>query len=481
MNLHIVPLAILIVYVLLTLIVANLVLRRRLGAEHYLAAGRALPVFMVLAIILGDWLGGGSTIGVSQRGYNEGIVAWLYPISIGIALFALAFTMSARYRRLGAVTIPEIMGTVFDAKTRLASAIVIGLAYYILAITQIIAGGALLAPLLGIEKWLADLIAAAIFLAIILAGGLRSIALVNIVQCVIIYFGMLLGLFFSLHFIGGSVSAGFSMLFSELPSSFWSFDSISPITWSGEMLSVVFTCFAAQAAVIGIFAAKDAKAAVRGTWMAAALIIPVGVVYVMVGMCARIHYGSALPSGLTAGPAMMLALNPVVAGVALCGCLAAILSTGPLCFLAPTQILIRDIYSVYINPKASDKKVLLYSRLVATVFIILGWLLGITMYDLLGTIFWAFTLRVGIAVLLLTVTYLGARYVSEDGAFWGLIVGFIALITWTACGSPYGIHVAVPTVVAVFITSLIISKLRRRKTELSPEVEAAIQPRRPPS
>ena len=220
MNLHTIPLAILIVYIILTLVVANVVLRRRLGAEHYLAAGRALPVFMVLAIILGDWLGGGSTIGVCQRGYNEGIVAWLYPVSIGIALFALAFTMSARYRRLGAVTIPEIMGRVFDAKTRLASAIVIGLAYYILAITQIIAGGALLAPLLGIDKWLADLIAAAIFLAIIAAGGLQSIALVNIVQCVVIYFGMLLGLFFSLHFIGGSVSAGFSMLFSELPSSF---------------------------------------------------------------------------------------------------------------------------------------------------------------------------------------------------------------------------------------------------------------------
>jgi len=50
------------------------------------------------------------------------------------------------------------------------------LAYYVPAITQIIAEGALLAPLLGIEKWLADHIAAAVFLAIIEAGGLCSIA-----------------------------------------------------------------------------------------------------------------------------------------------------------------------------------------------------------------------------------------------------------------------------------------------------------------
>jgi len=52
----------------------------------------------------------------------------------------------------------------------------VGLAYYVPAITQIIAGGALLTPSLGIEKWPADLIAAAVFLAIIAAGGLRSTA-----------------------------------------------------------------------------------------------------------------------------------------------------------------------------------------------------------------------------------------------------------------------------------------------------------------
>lgn len=475
MNLHIIPLSILICYVVLTLIVANLILRRHLGSEHYLAAGRQLPVFMVLVIILGDWLGGGSTIGVCQRGYNLGIVAWVYPISIGIGLFALAFTMAARYRRLGAVTVPEVVGRIFDAKTRLASAIFIGLAYYFLGIAQIIAGGALLAPLLGVEKWLAELISAIIFLAIITAGGLRSIALVNVIQCLVIYLGMLLGLFYSLRLIGGSISTGFSMLFSELPSSFWSFQSISPVTWSGEMLSAIFTCFAAQAAISGIFAAKDARAAVRGTWIAAALIIPIGVVYVLVGMCARIQFGTALPFGLSAGPAMMLALTPVVAGIALCGILAAIISTGPLCFLAPTQILIRDIYSVHINPKASDKKILLYSRVLAAVFIILGWLIGITMYDLLGTIFWAFTLRCGIAVILLTVTYMGARYVSEDGAFWGLIIGFIGLTIWTTCGSPYKIHVAIPTIITVFISSLIISRFRRRRKELSPEVKKSLQ------
>lgn len=474
-NVNVIPMIILISYIILTLVIANMVLRKKMGSEHYLVAGRALPMFMVMAVVLGDWLGGGSTVGVCQRGYNEGIVGWVYPISIGIGLIVFSFTLAGVYRKLRAITIAEVAGKVFGTRTHIASAIVIGIAYFVIAITQLVAGGALLAPLLGIDKWIADLITAVIFIAVISAGGLASIAAVNIVQCVVIYVGMLLGLFFSLALIGGgSVFAGFGALADKLPASFWSFESISPVTVSGEVLAVILSCFVAQAALTGVFAAKDEKAAISGTRLAGVLIIPIGITFVLLGMCAKVYYGTALPFGLSAGPAMMLSLNPVIAGIALCGLFAAIISTGPLCFLAPTQILIRDIYSAYINPTASDKKILLYSRLLGIMLIMAGWILAVTMHDILGTLFWAFALRSGIAVILIMVAYLGSRRISEDGAFWGLIVGLVALIAWTMLGSPYGIHVAMPTVVVIVISSLVISRFSRRKTELSQEVRDAL-------
>ena len=181
MNIHIVPLLMLIVYAFLTIVVANTVLRKKLGSAHFLVAGRALPLSLVIAVVLGDWVGGASTVGVCQRGYTEGILGSSYSISLGIAMFVFASTMSARFRRLRAITIPEVVGRLFDAKTRLTSAVVIGIAYFFIGITQIIAGGVLLSSILGIEKWIADLIAALIFVIIIITGGLRSIAIVNIV------------------------------------------------------------------------------------------------------------------------------------------------------------------------------------------------------------------------------------------------------------------------------------------------------------
>ncbi len=194
------------------------------------------------------------------------------------------------------------------------------------------AGGALLSPLLGIDIKLAEMIASIIFVLIIVAGGLRSIALVNIIQIFVIYTGMIVSLFFSLSLIGGSVSDGFSRIWNELPASYWSIGTRSPLTIAGEVIGTVFTFFAAQAAITGIFAAKDQKSAVRGTWIAGFLIMPVGICFAMLGMCAKIHFGTTLPHGLSAAPAMMLAHHPVVAGIALCGLFAAIISTGPLNF-----------------------------------------------------------------------------------------------------------------------------------------------------
>jgi solute:Na+ symporter, SSS family len=477
MTIHTIPILMLISYIVIIIGVANIVLRKKLGSDHFLVAARTLPFTAVVAVVLGCWMGGASTVGVSQRGYTEGIVGSSYTIALGFAMVLFAVSIAARYRRLKAITIPEVMGLLFDRRTRFMSAFIIGVAYFIAGISQIIASGALLAPLLGIEKGTADLISTLIFMAIITAGGLRSIALVNVLQLAVIFIGIGVSLVFSLSMIGGTVGGGLGRLMNDLPSSYWSIGARNPFTLGGEVMATILACFAGQAALSGIFAAKDTQTAVRGSLVAGILLMPIGIAFAMLGMCARIYFGDgALPFGLSAAPAMMLALNPVVAGIAICGLFAAIVSTGPLCFLAPTQILMRDIYSVYINPDAPDSKKLLLSRILAVVLLLSGWLIGTFLTEVLSITYWGFAVRVGIAVVLLSVTYLGTRRISEDGAFYGLISGILVLIVWTAAGSPYGLHVGVPTSMTVFFSALVISKFRKRKNELATEVRELMFP-----
>jgi solute:Na+ symporter, SSS family len=465
----------LIVYAITTIGIANLVLKKKLGSEHFLVAGRSLPLAFVIAVVLGDMVGGPSTVGVCQRGYSEGIGAIFYPLALGAAMCVFATTMSARFRRLRAVTVPQVIGKLFDEKTRLTTGVVIAVAYFFIGISQILAGGALLSPLLGIDLWIAKLITALIFVAIIVAGGLRSIALVNMIQVGVIFTGMLISLVFSLVLVGGSIPAGVSRIWTELPPSFWDLGARNPLTVSGEALGTIFAIFAAQAAITGIFAAKNQKAAVVGAWSAGILYFPIGFAFVIIGLCSRLHFGDSMPYGLSAAPAMMLEFHPVLAGVSLCGLFAAVMSTGPLVFLAPIQILVKDIYSPHIDPGASDRKLLLVNRLLAIALLSLGWILSVTFQEILKIQYWAFAFRAGIAVVLLSLVYLGSRRVSEDGAFWGLIAGVVVFVGWNFIGSPYGIHVAIPSMAAVFVATMVISSFRKRRHALPPEVEEALK------
>ncbi len=102
--------------------------------------------------------------------------------------------------------------------------------------------------------------------------------------------------------------------------------------------------------------------------------------------------------------------------------------------------------------------------------------MAVTFVEILRITYWAFAFRAGIAIILLSLTYLGARYVSESGAFWGLIAGVVVFIIWTVLGSPYGVHVSIPSMVTCFITTLVISQFRKRRYELSAEVLEALYP-----
>ncbi|MHB9029060.1 MAG: sodium:solute symporter family transporter, partial [Candidatus Latescibacterota bacterium] len=169
-----------------------------------------------------------------------------------------------------------------------------------------------------------------------------------------------------------------------------------------------------------------------------------------------------------------------IAGISLCGLFAAIISTGPLNFLAPVQIFIRDVYAPYINPNASDSRLVLINRLAAVVLLIIGCIVATTFTEILQLTFWAFAFRGGIAVILLSLTYLGSRYVSESGAFWGLISGVVMFVIWTILGNPYNVHVAIPSMATCFVSTLVISLRFKRKQEFSPEVQEAMHPGKTP-
>lgn len=454
------------IYIIVTIVIAVIVSKKVRSSDSFLVATRSLPWFLVLAVVVGEWIGAGTVIGVAQRGYTDGITGSLYNVGMFIALVVFAVKLAARYRRAGVITVPEIVKGLFDKKTSYVSSVMLILAYFVIIVITIVGGSAVLSLLFGISHTWGLAISAGLFVAIAIVGGLVAVSITNIMHVVVLIIGLVMALIFGLVKVGG-----WTGLSEALPASYFDITGgAQPQMWTGEVLSVVIGFIAAQVLIMGILASKNPKAAVKGSLASAIIVLPIGVVSAMLGMLSRALYGDVLPHGLAAAPAAMLALNPWIAGFALCGLAAAIISSGPAVVLGLSQLVVRDVYVGIINPAASDKKVLFYSRAFTLVMGILAFILSLTLYEILTAVYWVFAIRAGIGALILMVTYLGMKRVNERGAFWGLLCGLGALVYWTLANHPFGIHEVYPMIAAVVVVSLIVSAVTKRKVQIPDDV-----------
>ncbi|MBA7689399.1 Sodium/glucose cotransporter [subsurface metagenome] len=459
------------IYIIVTMVIAIALAKRVRSSDSFLIAARGLPWFLVTAVVTGAWIGGGSVIGVAQSGYTTGIAGCLYNVGMFIALTLFAFTLVKRYRRTGAITIPEMVKSFFGNKTGHVASVMIILAYSIIMITTLVSGGAVLSLVLGISQTWGIAISAILFVGITLAGGLVSISLTNFIHVVVLFLGLLMSAIFGLMKVGG-----WSGLSQALPASYFDFTGGVPHQlWTGDLVSVVIGFFAAQVVIIGILAGKDPEATAKGCFASAFLVLPLGIACVLLGMISRVIYGDALPYGLTAGPAAMVALNPWLGGFAICGIWAAIISSGPAIVLGLSQLFVQDYYVGIINPAAPDNKVLFYSRAITVVIGIITFVFALGFYEVLSGILWAFAIRAGVGLLIIMIAYLGMSRVNEKGAFWGLLCGLVVLIYWTIADRPWDIHEVYPMLGSVAVVTLIISAFTKRKASIPEHIRESFE------
>src|SRR5699024_8414673 len=80
-----------IIYFVVLVVVGIIGVRKAKTSDMYLLAGRNLGVFMLFGCLTAVFLGGSSTIGSSQLGYETGLagVWFVFSMGLGISLFGL--------------------------------------------------------------------------------------------------------------------------------------------------------------------------------------------------------------------------------------------------------------------------------------------------------------------------------------------------------------------------------------------------------
>ena len=384
------------------------------SSADFLVAGRNLGVIMCALVVAAEWLGGMSTIGVSEKAFKTGTLQpILYNISTATGMVIIGFTVASYYRRKNVHTVSEMLEYLFGTDVRTISAIAFLIAYITLAYVQLQTCASVLGPVLHIDWIWALLTAAAIITLYTYVGGMHALAITGAIHVIAMFTGIGIALITGLHKIGG-----FGMLQSKLvahgsPENFYNPFSAGAMAAFSLLLGGVLGGMAGQASIQPIFAAKSPKVAKWAAVLSALIIAPFGIMVAFLGLVAKT--GMFFDPSTVTNPKMVLPkllttsgfIHPILGGIALAGVLAAILSTvGPVNFAVVT-IATKDIYHNLLNRDADDKKILSTARkLVILVNLITIPLAIVTKGAILNTAYVSYAIRAIGAIVILMGIYL---------------------------------------------------------------------------
>jgi SSS family solute:Na+ symporter len=219
--------AVVAIYAVGLIALATWISRRPSGHERdandYFLAGRALPWWAVGASLIAANISAEQIIGMSGSGYALGLAIASYEWMAAITLVLVGKFILPVLLRSGVYTMPQFLEQRYDHRVRTVMALFWLGVYVFVNLTSVLWLGALaINSLTGLDMTFGLLALAGFALAYSLYGGLRAVAMTDIVQVVLLLLGGLLIAWISLDRVaeGAGPIAGFSRLLTELPGKF---------------------------------------------------------------------------------------------------------------------------------------------------------------------------------------------------------------------------------------------------------------------
>lgn len=363
-------LTIILIY-LFTLIGIGIYKSRKIKTQaDFAVAGRQLTPWILVGTMLATWIGTGSILGNAGKTYSTGLAAMILPLG-GVLGIMLLTRIAAKARNFEKYTVPEIIGERYGQVARLLAVIALVMAYMVIVSYQYNAGGAVIETVLTdgtgqplISAEMATIIAALFIVAYTMLAGLVSVAYTDVANGIIMFVALIIAFPIFWFKAGG---------WSGMEASFTAMGKANHMNFFGvySTMEIINYCLPSFLLVLGdanmyqrFFASKDGHGAKRATTI---LIFAVLFIEVIIIGSAWVS-SSMIPVAANGKNVLIYAahqfLPTFLGAIMMTTIVGIIISTADSYLLVPATTLVRDIYLNHINPRASEKKIVLISRLV---------------------------------------------------------------------------------------------------------------------
>lgn len=436
--------------------------RRVKSQEDFAVAGRNLPTMVVFLTMLATWTGTGSLFGHSERTYRDGLATLILPLGeiAGIAMLAL---LAAKARGLIAITVQDILERRYNAMARVLGVVALVIAAVTIVSYQYRAAGAIVELATGFSADTSVLIVVAGVILYTATAGLISVAYIDVVMGVTMLVGMLITIpFFA------KAAGGIDGLRAMIPAE--NFQIFGPIGFKEALaltLPPMLLALGDANMYQRFFAARTAGVARKAT-----LLLLGGVIYIEVLIILNAWFASGLMRdkidihGRVIAHAAEAYLPTFLAALILTAMVSIVFSTAIGYLLVPATSIVRDVYQRFISPQASNKALVLVSRLTVVALGLIAYYLSTLSDEFLSVALYAYTVY-GAAITPSLVAAMVWRRATAPGAVSSILGGTAMTLFWEMSGSAArtGVETIFPAIATSVLLLVVVSLMTPKQSE----------------
>ncbi|AXT56833.1 solute:sodium symporter family transporter [Aquimarina sp. AD1] len=360
------------------------------SADGYYLGGRSLGAITIAGSLLLTNLSAEQIVGLNGQAFTEGILVMAWETLAAIAMILTAIWLLPKYMKVGITTIPEFIEKRFDENTKAILSVLFLIAFSIVLLPTILYSGSLafstmfdLPSLLNLSQsatislcvWSIGLIGViyAIF------GGLKAVAVSDLINAIGLLIGGLLIPYFGLKLIGdGNMMNGVQTLWTENRDKFnvtGGVTSSIPVgtIFTGMMIAQMYYWGTNQSILQRVFGAKSLKEGQKGMMLAAFVKFLIPIIVVLPGIIAWNVFNGELDSADQAYPELVRkVLPPALLGFFAAVLFGAVLSSFNSLLNSSATLFGFDLYKKFFKPNANELQTVKAGKLFGLIIAIIS-------------------------------------------------------------------------------------------------------------
>ena len=440
-----------VLYLLMMIAIGAMYSKKSANTEDYFLGGRNLGGFIAAlsaqASDMSGWLLMGLPGAIFIYGMNGGDGWCAVGLLIGTVLNWLIVASRLRKYTIKAnnsVTLPMFFENRYRDEKKILmfiSSIIIVIFFTVYCASALAAGGKLFQSIFGIDYKIALTLGALVILIYTFLGGFMAVCLTDFIQGTMMLIALLAVPIFAVYFMkadGVTVAAGLESALAENPGFVNMFKGVNVVgIISGLAWGLGY--FGMPHILVRFMAVKSEKEMTKSkgvaiTWVTISLFMAA-----VIGIVGRAYMDFDYMNEVGTEKIFIEMIKkvftqemnaPIVAGIFLCGILAAIMSTADSQLLVSASAVAEDIYKGIIRKDADDKTVMTISRIIIVVIAVIAYVIAWNPNSsVMGLVSDAWA-GLGAAFGPLVLMSLFWKRTNLPGAIAGLVSGAATVIIW---------------------------------------------------